>query len=139
MTAGGTIDEPIGRHPQDRIRYTVREDGRTAMTHYRLVQRFTRHSLIRVKLETGRTHQIRVHMTHLHYPLVGDPVYGGAFQMPADCSQDLEIQLRAFRRQALHATKLGLIHPVTHEKMQWEQPLPEDMVALVQALAENET
>ena len=138
MTAGGTIDEPIGRHPQDRIRYTVREEGREAITHYRLEQRFTRHSLIRVKLETGRTHQIRVHMTHLHYPLVGDPLYGGAFQMPAKCSQNLEIQLRAFKRQALHATKLGLIHPMTQKPMHWEQPLPEDMTALIQALAENE-
>ncbi|MCK5872624.1 MAG: 23S rRNA pseudouridine(1911/1915/1917) synthase RluD [Methylococcales bacterium] len=138
MTAGGTIDEPIGRHPQDRIRYTVRDEGREAITHYRLIERFKRYSVIRVKLETGRTHQIRVHMAHLHYPLVGDPLYGGHFQMPANCSETLEIQLRGFKRQALHATKLGLVHPVTHENMQWEQPMPEDMRLLIAALAENE-
>ncbi|MCK4493266.1 MAG: 23S rRNA pseudouridine(1911/1915/1917) synthase RluD [Methylococcales bacterium] len=138
MTAGGTIDEPIGRHPQDRIRYTVRDEGREAVTHYRLIERFERYSVIRVKLETGRTHQIRVHMAHLHYPLVGDPLYGGHFQMPANCSQTLEVQLRCFKRQALHATKLGLVHPMTHETMQWEQAMPEDMRLLIAALAENE-
>ena len=138
MTAGGTINEPIGRHPQDRIRYTVREEGREAVTHYRLMERFERYSVIRVKLETGRTHQIRVHMAHLHYPLVGDPLYSGSFQMPAKCSQNLEIQLRNFKRQALHATKLGLVHPVTQETMQWEQPIPEDMRLLIAALAEND-
>ncbi|NOQ35404.1 MAG: 23S rRNA pseudouridine(1911/1915/1917) synthase RluD [Methylococcaceae bacterium] len=138
MTAGGTIEEPIGRHPHDRIRYTVREDGKEAVTHYRIVQRFKRHSFIRVKLETGRTHQIRVHMAHLKYPLIGDPVYGGNFKMPADCSKALEIQLRAFKRQALHAAKLGLIHPVSDEYMEWEQELPEDMQALLQALADND-
>ncbi len=138
MTAGGTINEPIGRHPQDRIRYTVRDEGKEAITHYRLEQRFKRHSFIRVKLETGRTHQIRVHLTHLHYPLVGDPVYGGNFQLPADCSDLLEKELRAFKRQALHATKLGLIHPVTDKFIQWEQALPDDMLRLLKALAANE-
>lgn len=138
MTAGGMIDAPIGRHPRDRIRYTVRDEGREAITHYRLVQRFKRHSFIRVKLETGRTHQIRVHMEHLHYPLVGDPLYGGNFQLPANCCENLEKQLRAFRRQALHAVKLGLIHPVTDAYMEWEQVLPEDMQVLLEALTENE-
>ncbi len=138
MTAGGTINEPIGRHPHDRIRYTVREEGREAVTHYRVIQRFKRHSLIWVKLETGRTHQIRVHMAHLHYPLVGDPLYSGNFQMPANCSEGLEKQLRVFKRQALHAAKLGLIHPVTNEYMEWEQALPKDMQLLLDALAENE-
>ncbi len=138
LTAGGTIDEPIGRHKHDRIRQTVRDDGREAITHYRLIKRFTRHSFIQVKLETGRTHQIRVHMAHLHYPLVGDPIYSGGFRLPAQCSPDLETQLRAFKRQALHAAKLGLIHPETDEYMEWEQPLPEDMVQLLDALAANE-
>ena len=138
MTAGGTIDEPIGRHPQDRIRYTVRDEGKEAVTHYRLMERFERYSVIRVKLETGRTHQIRVHMAHLHYPLVGDPLYGGSFQMPAKCSPTLETELRGFKRQALHATKLGLVHPVTQENMYWEQALPQDMTLLIKALSENE-
>ena len=138
MTAGGTVDEPIGRHPVDRKRNAVRRDGKEAVTHYRLEQRFKRHTLIRVKLETGRTHQIRVHMTHINYPLVGDQVYGGRFQMPADCSPALAEALRSFKRQALHATKLGLEHPETGEYLEWEQPMPEDMQNLIRLLADNE-
>lgn len=138
MTAGGTVDEPIGRHPVDRKRNAVRRDGKEAVTHYRLEQRFKRHTLIRVKLETGRTHQIRVHMTHINYPLVGDQVYGGRFQMPADCSPALAKALRNFKRQALHATKLGLEHPESGEYCEWEQPMPEDMRNLLALLAENE-
>jgi 23S rRNA pseudouridine1911/1915/1917 synthase len=138
MTAGGTVDEPIGRHPTDRKRYTVRESGKFAVTHYRVVQRYAHHTLVQMMLETGRTHQIRVHMAHIRYPLLGDPVYGGRFQMPPNCGEALEKELRSFKRQALHAAKLGLIHPVTDEYCEWEQPLPDDMVRLIKALAENE-
>lgn len=138
MTAGGTVDEPIGRHPTDRKRYAVRENGKPAVTHYRVGRRFTRHTLVQVKLETGRTHQIRVHMAHIRYPLLGDQVYGGRFQMPPDCSEQLEKELRSFKRQALHAAKLGLQHPVTDEYHEWEQPLPDDMARLLEALAANE-
>jgi len=138
MTAGGTVDEPIGRHPTDRKRYAVRENGKEAVTHYRVGQRFTRHTLVQVKLETGRTHQIRVHMAHIRFPLLGDQVYGGRFQMPPDCSEQLEKELRSFKRQALHAAKLGLQHPVTDEYCEWEQPMPDDMTRLLAALAENE-
>jgi len=139
MTAGGTVDEPIGRHPVDRKRNAVvRRGGKEAITHYRLEQRFKRHTLIRVKLETGRTHQIRVHMSHINYPLVGDQVYGGRFQMPADCNPALADALRNFKRQALHAAKLGLEHPETGEYCEWEQPIPEDMQNLLKLLAENE-
>ena len=138
MTAGGTIDEPIGRHLTDRKRYAVRENGKVAVTHYRVGQRFTRHTLVQVKLETGRTHQIRVHMAHIRFPLLGDQVYGGRFQMPPDCSEQLEKELRSFKRQALHAAKLGLQHPVTDEYCEWEQAMPEDMIRLLAALAENE-
>ncbi|MDP1772916.1 MAG: 23S rRNA pseudouridine(1911/1915/1917) synthase RluD [Methylobacter sp.] len=138
MTAGGTVDEPIGRHPTDRKRYAVRENGKFAVTHYRVGQRFTRHTLVQVKLETGRTHQIRVHMAHIRFPLLGDQVYGGRFQMPPDCSEQLEKELRSFKRQALHAAKLGLQHPVTDEYCEWEQPLPDDMTRLLEALADNE-
>jgi len=116
----------------------VRDGGKEAITHYRVVQRFTRHTLIRVKLETGRTHQIRVHMAHIRFPLLGDQVYGGRFQMPANCSEQLEKELRSFKRQALHAEKLGLQHPVTDEYMEWVQPMPDDMVRLLAALADNE-
>jgi 23S rRNA pseudouridine1911/1915/1917 synthase len=138
MAAGGTVDEPIARHPSDRKRYTVKEAGRMAVTHYRVVQRFLRHSLIRVKLETGRTHQIRVHMAHARFPLIGDQVYGGRFQMPPDCGGRLELELRGFKRQALHAAKLGLRHPATDAYCEWEQSLPEDMLRLLDALVENE-
>ena len=138
MTAGGTVDEPIGRHPTDRKRYAVRENGKSSVTHYRVGQRFTRHTLVQVKLETGRTHQIRVHMAHIRFPLLGDQVYGGRFQMPADCSEQLEKELRSFKRQALHAARLGLQHPVTDEYCEWEQAMPDDMIRLLAALAENE-
>ena len=138
MTAGGRVEEPIGRHPTDRKRYTVRESGKFAVTHYRVVQRFAHHTLVQLMLETGRTHQIRVHMAHIRYPLFGDPVYGGRFQMPPNCGAALEKELRSFKRQALHAAKLGLVHPVTEDYLEWEQPLPDDMVRLVKALAENE-
>jgi 23S rRNA pseudouridine1911/1915/1917 synthase len=138
MTAGGTVDEPIGRHPSDRKRYIVKESGKEAITHYRVSQRFARHTLIQVKLETGRTHQIRVHMAHIRFPLLGDQVYGGRFQMPPDCTDRLATALRSFKRQALHAAKLGLQHPVTHEYHEWQQPLPDDMADLLDALIENE-
>lgn len=138
MTAGGTIDEPIGRHPVDRKKFAVRETGKPAVTHYRVIERFLRHTLIQVNLETGRTHQIRVHMEHIHYPLVGDPVYGGRFQMPPQCNDRLEKELRTFRRQALHAAKLGLQHPETGEYCEWEAPLPKDMQTLLEALKSNE-
>ena len=138
IIAGGTIDEPIGRHPTDRKRFAVRMTGKPAVTHYRVVERFSRHTLIRVKLETGRTHQIRVHMAHIHFPLVGDQVYGGRFQLPPDCCERLEQELRNFKRQALHAEKLGISHPVTGEYCEWEQPMPEDMSRLLAALYEND-
>jgi 23S rRNA pseudouridine1911/1915/1917 synthase len=138
MTAGGTVDEPIARHPTDRKRYAVRESGKDSVTHYRVEKRFTRHTFVQVKLETGRTHQIRVHLSHIRFPLVGDQIYGGRFQMPAGCSELLEKELRSFKRQALHAAKLGLQHPVTDEYCEWAQPLPDDMVRLLDALADNE-
>ncbi|MDD5580343.1 MAG: 23S rRNA pseudouridine(1911/1915/1917) synthase RluD [Methylobacter sp.] len=138
MTAGGTVDEPIGRHPADRKRFAVKESGKSAVTHYRVVQRFTSHTQVQVKLESGRTHQIRVHMAHIRYPLLGDQVYGGRFQIPPGCSERLEKELRSFKRQALHAAKLGLQHPLTDEYCEWEQPMPEDMISLLEALTENE-
>lgn len=134
MIAGGTVDAAIGRHPVDRKRNTVRDDGKLAVTHYRVLQRFSRHTLIRVKLETGRTHQIRVHMAHIRYPLLGDPVYGGRFRLPANCSEALELQLRTFKRQALHAAKLGLVHPQSGEFCAWEAPLPSDLETMIVAL-----
>ncbi|BBL76558.1 23S rRNA pseudouridine(1911/1915/1917) synthase RluD [Methylomagnum ishizawai] len=134
MTAGGTVDAPIGRHPRDRKRYAVRNDGKPAVTHYRVAERFPRHTLLRVRLETGRTHQIRVHMSHIDYPLVGDPVYGGRPRLPPGAGPHLVACLREFRRQALHAETLGIVHPATGDYCEWQSPLPDDFAGLLDAL-----
>ena len=134
MTAGGSIDQPIGRHRSLRTRMAVRADGREALTHYRVVRRFRAHTLVRVQLETGRTHQIRVHLAHAGFPLVGDPVYGGRRRLPGGCSPQLAAQLSAFRRQALHATQLTLRHPLNGRELTWSAPLPTDMQQLIDAL-----
>ena len=123
MTAGGTVDAPIGRHPKDRKRMAVVPSGKPAITHYRVIKRFKAHTHIKVMLETGRTHQIRVHMAHIHYPILGDPVYGGN-----------KAKYKNFPRQALHAKCLGLIHPATGEQMEWQAPLPDDMQGLLKKL-----
>jgi 23S rRNA pseudouridine1911/1915/1917 synthase len=138
MTGGGRIDAPIGRHPTNRLKMTVREDGRESVTHYRVLTRFRAHTHISVQLETGRTHQIRVHMAHIHYSLVGDPVYGGRPRLPAGASPSLIETLRGFRRQALHASRLGIEHPLTGESLHWEASLPADFVRLLQALRQDQ-
>jgi len=137
MTAGGSIDAPIGRHPVERTRMAVVSGGREAISRYRVLERFRHHSYIKVNLETGRTHQIRVHMAHLHHPLVGDAVYGGRLRLPAACGTALQETLRRFKRQALHAGGLGLVHPVSGEALHWEAPLPEDMHHLLEALRDD--
>jgi 23S rRNA pseudouridine1911/1915/1917 synthase len=134
MTGGGMVDRPIGRHPRDRIKMAVTESGREAITHYRLLERFREHSHIRVQLETGRTHQIRVHMSYLHHPIVGDPVYAGRQRVPAGASQELIDYLKAFRRQALHAWKLTFTHPEHGAEVSFEAPLAEDMKKLIDLL-----
>lgn len=134
MTAGGSVEAPIGRHPVERTRMAVVSGGKEAVTHYRVLERFRCHTYITVQLETGRTHQIRVHMAHLYHPLVGDPVYGGRLRLPAACSVALQEALRNFKRQALHAGALGLIHPESGEALHWEAPLPADMQQLLEAL-----
>jgi 23S rRNA pseudouridine1911/1915/1917 synthase len=134
MTAGGTIDEPIGRHRTQRVRMAVRRDGRPAVTHYRVVRRFRAHTEVAVELETGRTHQIRVHLAHAGFPLVGDRLYGGRQRIPAGCTPALATRLAAFPRQALHAARLALRHPVSGREMHWEAPLPADMRRLLAAL-----
>ena len=134
LTGGGTIDEPIGRHRTQRTRMAVRSDGRPAVTHYRIERRFRAHTLVRVTLETGRTHQIRVHLAHIGFPVVGDPAYGGRRRIPKGSSPAVVAELRAFPRQALHAARLSLSHPLTHREHEWRSPLPADMQRLLAAL-----
>jgi 23S rRNA pseudouridine1911/1915/1917 synthase len=136
MVAGGTVEAPIGRHPTDRIRMAVVKEGqgRDAVTHYRVREKFRAHTLVECRLETGRTHQIRVHMAHARKPLVGDPLYGGSFRLPKAATPELVQRLQGFRRQALHAEKLSFVHPGSGEPQSFESPMPEDLRALVEAL-----
>jgi 23S rRNA pseudouridine1911/1915/1917 synthase len=134
LTGGGTIDAPIARHPRERTKMAVRESGRAARTHYRVLERFRAHTHVEVALDSGRTHQIRVHMAYIRAPLVGDPVYGGRPRFPPTPSQHLRETLQAFRRQALHAARLELSHPETGERVTFESRLPDDMVALLEVL-----
>ena len=134
MTGGGMIDQPIGRHPRDRIKMAVRKNGREAVTHYRLLERFREHSHLKVQLETGRTHQIRVHMSYLRHSIVGDPVYAGRHRIPADAAPELIDCIHGFKRQALHAWRLRFKHPVSGEEVSYEAPLPDDMQRLLTLL-----
>ena len=135
MTGGGTVDAPIGRHPRQRTRMAVRErGGRSAVTHYRIAERFAHFTALEVHLETGRTHQIRVHLAHRGFPLLGDPVYGGRQQLPAGASAGLVDALQQFRRQALHARRLAFEHPVSAERLTFTSPLAPDLAALVAVL-----
>lgn len=136
LVAGGTVDAPIGRSMGDRLRQAVRDEetGKHAVTHYRVRERFRAHSLIQCNLETGRTHQIRVHLTHIGHPLVGDPLYGGGLKLPRRAAPELVAALRGFRRQALHAEALAFDHPVTGEPMAFTAPEPADLTALLAAL-----
>ncbi|MBU2885201.1 23S rRNA pseudouridine(1911/1915/1917) synthase RluD [Gilvimarinus agarilyticus] len=138
FTGPGKVNAPIGRHPKQRKQMAVvPHSGKPAVTHYSVLQRYTRHAHLRLKLETGRTHQIRVHMAHINHPLVGDPVYGGRFKRPAGISPHLADVLRQFSRQALHAAELGLVHPATGEYRQWSAPLPLDMQTLLTELEQD--
>lgn len=137
MTGGGKVDEPIGRHPTVRTKQAVTHSGKPAVTHYRVLERFRGHTHIRVQLETGRTHQIRVHMAHIRYPLLGDPLYGERLRLPKGATPQLIEALRGFKRQALHARKLGVMHPETGEYMEWETPLPDDFNAMLKVLRDD--
>ena len=134
LVSGGTANAPIDRHPRDRLRMAVRDDGKEAVTHFRLRERFRAHTLLECRLETGRTHQIRVHMAHLKHPIVGDPLYGGPLKLPRGASDDTMAMLRGFKRQALHAETLEFVHPVSGEPVRCTAPVPGDLRALVDAL-----
>ena len=138
LTGGGTIDAPLGRHPVSRKKRAVVQSGQQAVTHYRVITRFRSHTHVRVKLETGRTHQIRVHMAHIKHPIIGDPVYGGRLQLPAACSEGLAENLKKLQRQALHACRLELCHPVLHDVLAWESVRPEDMEQLIKSLSADQ-
>ncbi len=134
MIAGGTVDEPIGRDPKDRVKQAVLMSGKEATTHYRAIDRFKSHTHVKAILETGRTHQIRVHLSHVGHSLIGDPMYGGRVRFPKKASEELKEALLNFKRQALHSKKLSLTHPISGELMSWKAPLPDDMVGLLDAL-----
>jgi 23S rRNA pseudouridine1911/1915/1917 synthase len=134
IIAGGTIDQPIRRHPVDRIKMAILPGGKEAVTHYNVKERFQHFTRIQARLETGRTHQIRVHFSYIGHGLVGDPVYMNRVRVPAGASQLLADTLRGFKRQALHAAKLGLVHPRSGEDMMFEAPWPEDLTHLVDVL-----
>jgi 23S rRNA pseudouridine1911/1915/1917 synthase len=134
LTAGGVIDLPLGRHPHQRRKRAVVENGQEAVTHYTVIKRFRAHTHVRVRLETGRTHQIRVHLSHTGYPIVGDRVYAGRARIPRGSTEVLLQTLHNFPRQALHARSLGLEHPVSGDSMVWESELPSDMQDLLSAL-----
>ncbi|HWN39462.1 MAG TPA: 23S rRNA pseudouridine(1911/1915/1917) synthase RluD [Gammaproteobacteria bacterium] len=134
LTGGGTIDAPIGRHRRERTKMAVMEGGRAARTRYRVVERFRAHTFCELELETGRTHQIRVHMAHIRAPLLGDPVYGGRPKLPPAASDELRAALQALRRQALHASRLQLAHPITGAPLAFESPIAADLAALLELL-----
>ncbi len=138
MISGGKVDKAIGRHPHDRKKMAVLvAGGKRAVSKYRALERFREHTLVRVELETGRTHQIRVHMASLNFPLVGDQVYGGRFRIPKKMASETIDFLRGFKRQALHAGRLTLTHPITGKEMSWKAPMPDDMFSLLDVLRED--
>ncbi|HSH48345.1 MAG TPA: 23S rRNA pseudouridine(1911/1915/1917) synthase RluD [Halomonas sp.] len=137
MTSGGTVDAPIGRHPRDRKRQAVNASGKPAVTHFRVLERFRAHTHVRCRLETGRTHQIRVHLSHLRYPLIGDAVYGGRLKLPRGAGEALKEVLREFPRQALHARQLAFMHPGSGETVQVRSPLPDDLLLLLDFLRDD--
>ena len=138
IISGGSIDAPIGRHPRQRTKMAVVQSGKPATTHYRIKERFPHYTLLTVQLETGRTHQIRVHLAHKGYSLIGDPTYSGRFSLPKQCPPELAEVLKSFKRQALHAQSLGFIHPKTKIFQEWTAPLPQDMLKLIESLRNQE-
>lgn len=138
LISGGTIDAPIGRHPKDRKRMAITNSGKPAITHYRISEKYPHHTRLKVILETGRTHQIRVHMAHIKHPIIGDRTYAGRIKLAKGMSQQLIDQIRGFNRQALHAFALGFKHPITNQPVRFECKLPDDMKQLITSLKADE-
>ena len=136
MISGGSIEESIGRDPKDRVKQAIVSNGKNATTHFRVIDRFKSHTHVKAILETGRTHQIRVHLSHIGHPLIGDPMYGGRVRFPKKASIDLKDSLINSKRQALHSKKLTLTHPISGKNMSWISKLPDDMLKLLEVLQE---
>ena len=137
LISGGKVDAALDRHPLQRKRMAVTETGKTAVTHFRVMEKYRSITRLKVKLETGRTHQIRVHMSHIHHPIVGDVVYGGRVQLAKGMSEELIQCLRKFKRQALHAFSLGFAHPETEEWLTFTADVPDDMQQLITVLRDD--
>jgi 23S rRNA pseudouridine1911/1915/1917 synthase len=137
MIAGGFVEQPIARHATKRTAMAVREGGKPAVTHYRVKEKFRAYTYLRLKLESGRTHQIRVHMSHINHPLAGDALYGGRPRLPKHASENFIAALRGFKRQALHAAQLTLLHPISGEEMTFKAPIPDDFVTLLKEVRED--
>tara|TARA_B110000438_G_scaffold24664_1_gene22979 strand:- start:1242 stop:2234 length:993 start_codon:yes stop_codon:yes gene_type:complete len=137
MTSGGTVDANLSRDPNNRIRFKIMNQGKRAITHYRVLKKFKHHTFLGLRLETGRTHQIRAHLSHIKYPLIGDPLYGGRFFIPKGAKEDLILKLKNFKRQALHACLLSFDHPIEKRKMKFESMLPSDMESMLLEMSEG--
>jgi len=137
MTSGGTVDANLSRDPNNRIRFKIMKQGKRAITHYRVLKKFKHHTFLGLRLETGRTHQIRAHLSHIKYPLIGDPLYGGRFFIPKGAKEDLILKLKNFKRQALHACLLSFDHPIEKRKMKFESMLPLDMESMLLEMSEG--
>jgi len=137
MTSGGTVDANLSRDPNNRIRFKIMNQGKRAVTHYRVLKKFKNHTFLGLRLETGRTHQIRAHLSHIQYPLIGDPLYGGRFFTPKGAKEDLILKLKNFKRQALHACLLSFNHPIEKRKVKFESTLPTDMESILLEMSEG--
>jgi 23S rRNA pseudouridine1911/1915/1917 synthase len=134
LISGGTIDTNYGRHPRNRLKMAVLENGRQAITQYAIKKQYQDYTLLDVKLMTGRTHQIRVHLAHINHPVIGDSLYGGRMRLPTNASQELKTRLQEFKRQALHACLLTFLHPKTETELSFTAPLPDDFKLLLNTL-----
>jgi 23S rRNA pseudouridine1911/1915/1917 synthase len=139
MVTGGMVDKPIGRDAANRQKQAVNKGGKPAVTHYRVIEKFKNFTLIKAILETGRTHQIRVHMSHIGHPLLGDFTYGGKVKFPKGAKEELKVAIKEFPRQALHAKKLSITHPADNKELSWKSKLPEDLDTMINILREYDS